>query len=430
MEQMPEGSAPDLNRRIALLAAILLSAFFTVAPLSPKALTLSAGLIALTGAVVGWRGLPLLPPATRMLWIAFGLYVASALLSLINNEEWHRAGARFEKYHPFLFAIPITGWLALSRPRLKTALLIGMLGAALTLTATALYEQLALGVERVGYLTGHEPNIFGHLASLVALLLFGYGLFGHCDRRLRVALLLGGVGAVYSIMATGTRGALLAFAGGFIVMGAAWFLRNGICRKRLLQLTALLLAGIGIVALTFALSDFWRAHWERLLSEPAQFMAGDTRYTSIGARMTLWMSGWKTAMANFWIGTGIGDNQLDYNRLMAAGELPPFPDNSHFHLHNIFIDAFASTGIIGLAAMVSAVFIVPAIHFSRQLRSGASDSEQDPAAAIGLGILTNGFLFGMTYSWLYIRGLHFFLLLLLALIVLSASGRRIRSVEK
>lgn len=398
---------------------LLLIAYFALAPTSPRAITGIAGLIAVLGAIVGWHGLNRLPPSARGLFAAFVLYVAVALISLLNNENWHLAGVRFEKYHPFLFAIPVMGGLALMRDTLERILLTGMMASGATITTIAAYEKLVLHAERVGYFSGLGPNIFGHVASLVALTLCGYLLLAHLPRTLRALVALLTLGTLFSLLTTGTRGAVVAFLFGFAALTITWLLRDGISRKRLLILTGSSIALAGLLTATFLLSDFWRAHWERLIEEPARFFAGDTTYTSTAAHLTLWISGLKTGLANFWIGTGIGDNQLDYDRLMAAGELPAIPDNSNFHLHNIFIDAFASTGIIGLCSMLLAVFIMPMRQFINGLRSIQATRQQQMAAIIGIAILANGFIFGMTYSWLYIRGLHFYLLLLLSLLVLA-----------
>jgi len=410
---------PQTTERPLLITAStgLLLIFFALAPVQASLLTGLAGVVALMALATGWRGLAMLPAESRLLWAAFALYVAAALLSLLNNENWTMAGRRFEKYHPFLLAIPIMGWLALLRDRLAWILRIGMAGAAITIFAVAVYEQHWLGAERTGYLGGLQPNTFGHLGTLAALVLLGHGLTA--DWRQRALSVLLAVGALYGVVTTGSRGALLAFLASLPVLLLAWTLRNGFSRRGLVLFCGGLLAATLLLTATFWLSEFWHAHWLRLVEEPKRFLAGDTQYTSIAARATMLISGWKTGMAHFWLGTGLGDVQIDYDRLMAAGELPPVPDNSNFHLHNIFVDAFASTGVIGLATMLLAVFALPLRLFIHRLRHADATVAQQQAAATGIALLANGFVFGLTHSWLYIRGLHVFLLLLLALLVLA-----------
>ncbi len=382
-----------------------------------------AGLVAVLGAIFGWHGLKRLPASSRGLFAAFLFYVVIALVSLINNENWHAAGERFEKYHPFLFAIPLMGWLALMRDHLQRTLLIGMMSSGTVITMIALYEKFVLHAERVGYFSGLEPNIFGHVGSLIALTLCGYLLLAELPRPLRLLIGVLIIGTLFSVLATGTRGAVAAFLAGFVALTSTWLLRDGLSRQRLMQLAGLLAVILGLLTVAFMASDFWQAHWARLVEEPGRFLAGDTTYSSTAARATMWISGWKTGMANFWIGTGIGDNQIDYDRLMAAGELPPIPGNSNFHLHNIFVDAFASTGITGLLSLLLAVFLMPLRYLHASLADENATSEEKIAAITGIAILANGFVFGLTFSWAYIRGLHFFLLLLLSLLVLSRPVR-------
>ena len=417
------GTTSTRERSFIVASSLLIISYFTLAPLVPRSITGLAGIIALFAAVVGWHGLRRLPPASRALFAAFVFYVIMALVSLLHNENWHAAGERFEKYHPFLFAIPLLGWLALLRDRLPTLLLLGMSGAAVTITAVALYEKLVLHAERAGYLTGLEPNVFGHVSSMVALVLLGHALFSRQRYALRALLLALALGALFGLIATGTRGAVAAFLVGFVTLISIGLLRNGVSRNTMLTLGAVTGILLLLLSVAFIYSDFWRAHWQRLVEEPGRFLAGDMTYSSTAARATMWISGWKTGLANFWIGTGIGDNQVDYDRLMAAGELPPIPGNSNFHLHNIFVDAFASTGIIGLLSQLLAIFIVPLRYFLGGLRGGNTSATESVAATIGISLLANGFVFGLSFSWLYVRDLHFFLLLLLLLLVLAHRPR-------
>jgi O-antigen ligase len=413
----------DDSRYGALLvfSGFLLVLYFALSPVVPGVITGVAGFIAIFSAVVGWRGLRLLPPQSRLLFLAFVFYVVVALLSLFNNENWQAAGWRFEKYHPFLFAIPIMGWLALQRERLQHWLLAAMMASALAIVGITLYQQFWLYAERVGYGTGINPNIFGHVGSLVALTLLGFALFGRFAMLLRLGLLLLAMGALYGVFSTGSRGAVLAFFAGMLALVFANLLRGGVTRRQLLIILAVCLSGLLFFAMVVHFSGFWQAHWQRLLEEPGRFLNGDTTYTSVSARAVLWISGWKTGLEHPFLGTGIGDTQLDFDRLMAAGALPQVPDTSEAILHNIFFDSFASTGLIGLSSMLLAIFVMPMRYFLQSLGASRAQGTQVAAAMAGMALLTDNFVFGLTNSWLYLRGLPFVLILLLALLVLAGS---------
>lgn len=412
------------ERVVPVSCGVLLVIYFALAPWVPRAITLVAGFIAILAAVVGWRGLKLLPADAHKLFLAFILYVFLALISLFHNENWSAAGFRFEKYHPFLFAIPIMGWMALSGKQLGGYVAAAVVAAGVAFTSVAFYEHLVLHVERVGESSGLNPNTFGHISSLIALALAGFGLYSDYRRVYRLLFLVLAFTTIYATLSSGTRGAAAALLAGAMAMAGTYLIYHDITRKTALLLVGIFTGVVLLMVLVFYFSDFWRAHWMRLIDEPARFLAGDTTYTSTAARATMWISGWKTGMANFWIGTGIGDNQIDYDRLMAAGELPHIAGNSNFHLHNIYIDAFASTGIIGLLTMLFAVFVMPLKYFLKTLKDKQVTGLSRVAAIIGISILADCFVFGMSYSWLYIRGLHFFLLLLLPLLVLAGGYQR------
>lgn len=411
-------------RKSAVLGITLLILHFALAPLSARAITTTGGLLALTALFVGWGGIRLLPRKIYFLFAGFLLYVGTALLSLINNENWQQAGYLFEKYHPFLFAIPILGWFALFREQLERALVIGLSGASVALTAIAAYEKAVLQVERAGYLTGLDPIVFGHIASIAALVLMGYGILSSYPRWLRVMMFVLALGALYAVTASGTRMAVLAFISGVVALFFLWIFRVRASRRQLVVAIAVVSGVALLLGLVFLQSEFWRNHWLRMIEEPVRVLSGETAYSSTGARFSMWLGGWKIGLENFWLGTGLGDVRSDLAGLMASGEVPAIGPPTG-RLHNIFIDAFSHTGVIGVIAMLLAIFIFPFYYFSKNLEVVGQEVQRRTASIIGVALLTNVAVFGLANSWHYLRSLHFFLPLLLALIVIStASDKR------
>ena len=100
---------------------------------------------------------------------------------------------------------------------------------------------------------------------------------------------------------------------------------------------------------------------------------------------------------------------------MASGALPAIPGASYAIFHNTYADVAATTGLFGLIAMLLGVFLLPLRAFVRQLRSGVALANSWFALA-GVGVIANNFVFGLSNSWLHLRGLPFVLLLMLVLL--------------
>ncbi len=405
-----------------ILTAVLLILFFATAAIVPGAITWGSALLAILALILGWRGLRDLERDEWLVLAGFAAYVAGGLLSLFNNSDWDTAAWRFEKYHPFLLAFPILGLLRTLRPVMTPLLLTGLLLASVGMVALALWQQIFLHYPRVGLGTGLNPNIFGYLAGLVALVLLMAGLALKQHWSARAGWILGAAVALYAAFATGSRGVLLAFLGAVVATAVLWLLHN---RRKPVEM----LYSLGVVLLLLAAvlwgmshSEFWQAHWQRLLDEPQRFLDGDYQYTSVAARATMLLAAWQIWLSNPWLGTGLGDAQNDFDVLMAAGELPQVAGASNHIFHNIFADALATTGLIGTLLMLVAQFALPAWFFWLKLRSAERGSAASFAALAGLAVVLSNFLFGLTNSWLYLRSLPFVLIVMLMLMVIASPG--------
>ncbi len=437
---------------------IVILAFFTLAPIKREAINQIAAVLAILGLSFGWRGLKLLSNDQKVLLAGFVVYVLLSGFSLINNEDFSTAAWRFERYHPFLLAVPLAGLLIPLRASLPTLLLVSASLAAVSMGGFAMYQSVWLGMERTGYGTGLNPNIVGHLASLDALVLLVAALYGGYGRWMRVVLLLMSLLAIYALFGTGSRGNMGAFVlalGSVIVMHSLHAPLKPKQRARALLVTLGIVVGLVIF---MALSKYWVAHWERLVNETERFFAGDYQYSSITGRAVMWMGAGEIWLQHPWIGTGLGDGQADFNLLLNTHQLPPVSRASAHIFHNIFADALATTGLVGTLGMLLGVFILPFRYFRqhwRLARLNTSDVPLENAPAIdspsplakdstrrsvalanttgpglqatastqsllslmGIAVLIDNFIFGLSNSWLYLRGLPFVLMLLLLLIL-------------
>ncbi len=405
------------------VVSLFVVAYLVSAPVVPSAITTGMAVYLLLGLALGWAGLRRLDRSGRLLLLGFGLYVASALVSLVNNADWSGAGARFERYLPFLFAPLLLGLLLRNPRRLLVALLTGLSLSSLVMAGFAAYQQLFLGLERVGEGTGLNPNAFGHIAFTNAVLLAALALFAGYGARVKALASLALLCAVYAGIASGSRTALAGFVAGFVTL-----LLVALERRGTLSVKRILLVGAAALLCLLALSriPLWQTQMSNLVSHTAGYLQGDTGYNAVSQRLVLWESAWKTWRENPVIGTGLGDSEGDFEALQRSGELPAGRFHSMHVLHNIFLDVLATTGLLGLAAMVAGIFLIPSTLFRRWARQG-EDPTGFALGLAGIGLLVLNLVHGLGHSWLFVRSLYyafFLLLILVALLQDTRSGDR------
>lgn len=116
------------------------------------------------------------------------------------------------------------------------------------------------------------------------------------------------------------------------------------------------------------------------------------------------------------IGTGLGDGQDDVNKLIADGKVHMGrPRGCYAIFHNAFADTFATTGTLGFILMLLGVYAIPCVYFYKSVMISRQSLEHSFEIA-GFALLGLNFVFGMTNSWLYLRGLPLILALLCALV--------------
>ena len=144
-----------------------------------------------------------------------------------------------------------------------------------------------------------------------------------------VAVFLGSIAVVFS----GTRGAML----GLIVGGALllFSMRRGV-RLSLVS-----------VVVAMALLFYFSPAGQNLRSR-AKWSIEDPRG---GARPELWRDSTRMAVQRWWVGTGLETFSGNFPRFQSRELARAYPDFYHESPHNIFLDAFAAQGALGLAAL-------------------------------------------------------------------------------
>ncbi len=397
------------------LFAALLVAFLALGPTVPGAVTQIPAALALAGAI----GLLLFPrpSGTGLSVVALGmlLFVLGAVLSLPGNDNWDFAQWRFEKYFLAVPCLAILFFAVRASVPSERALVWGLLPATLTMAGVAAW-QLAGAPEgtRAGLGEDFNPNRFGAVAYSYALLALVALRTLPQGPAARLALTGAALAGIAAGLASGSRGALL---GLIAAVPLLWIGGRPAGRLRLLGTLAALALGcaLGIAALV-QLSPLWAAQFSRIPVEIALWWSPSPHgaATSIGIRLELWRGAFEVWQASPLFGTGIGDLQDDIALLIDSGALRL--EKSFARLHGMYFDALGGTGAVGLAMLVTGLFVLPWRYATAAAQKAASDPwARFCSLAVKAWILYYA-VCGLTSSWAFNRGgLPFFVPLMVLL---------------
>jgi len=405
------------NNLTALLGIILFPLFLSLAPSVYGAVNVLAALLLLVGLMGGWQHLKALSGSVRYVWLAFGLYVIGALLSLINNDNWDLAAWRFERYYPFLLVIPLFGIFYQAHRYILYTLLAGVVVGSIGMAAACFNELYILNEARAGDSTGINENTLAHLAYVYAAISLAAIITLRLARRWKALLLCGMMAAVFAGIATGSRGALLAFFVMLFVLVILKINTKSISRK--IKLSVLFGSGFLILLIITYINynAFWSGHLEKVGVQVGAFFSGDYTRSSIGVRLLMWMAAWKIFLAHPLIGTGIGDQRDDLVALQLVGDIPNMGPAAYSTFHNFYFDALAMTGLFGFCAMLLALFIVPGwLFWQAWLVTRHHEVQENFYPLAGILILVVSAFYGLTASWLYLRGLPIILIIMVVLL--------------
>lgn len=348
----PLATMPRYVRWAVWAVVVLLFALPCVIGRNVTFLIMLAGLVAtLTPTVLMARRLASRNPVDLTL---VGVFVALAVALTITAEDG-RDLSYILNFSPLLLAIPVRWQLErLARP--DGAALIGWLSLAGTIGAAGLaVVQIGIfGQSRVGQ---PHMNIF-HYADTTMLLGFLtlVGWFAPGTHR-RWPFLLGPLIGIAAVLASGTRGAILAAP--VLVLVAFGFALATARRKQ-----PIVLAGIAGVALLAALAlaapylGFGRTI--EAFSASLRALTGGEVDGNVTERLQMLIGGWGAFLASPFLGHGWGD---------MVPAIYPFVDPAYEprmhgfrHLHNGLVSFAAGAGTVGaLSFLVLSVLPVVAV---------------------------------------------------------------------
>lgn len=333
---------PRYVRWALWLIVVMLFALPCVIGRNVTYLVLLAGLVAIiTPSVLMARREVSRNPVDLML---VGVFVALAVALAITAEE-ARDLSYILNFAPLLLAVPLR-WQLERVARMDGAVLIGWLSLAGTIGAAGLaVVQIGIfGQSRVGQ---PHMNIFYYADTTMLLgFLTLVGWFAPGTHR-RWPFLLGPVIGIAAVLASGTRGAILAAP--VLVLVAFVFALVTARRKQPIVLAGI--AGVvllGLLALAAPYLGFGRTL--EAFSASTRVLSGGEVDSNVTERLQMLLGGWRAFLASPLVGYGWGDMVPAIYQYVDPAYEPKM--HGFKHLHNGLISFAAGAGMVGVISFV------------------------------------------------------------------------------
>lgn len=349
-------------------------------------------------------------------WTAFALasvFSSHPLLSL-NGGSWRRFGLISET-GLLLFALFAAGWMAARPDRvrilLRAATWSGLLSACYGIAQYFGWDpwlpERAYQAGEGGFTIVRPPSTLGHAdyfgAWMVVVLFFAIALHRMEERQFYryVALATAALSTV-AIVLSGTRAAILGAAiGGLVLLFA---------RGRKFRLRGVA-AGLACIA---ALVLFFFSPAGEKLRARLHWSIEDARG---GARLLLWRDSLAMSAQRPLTGFGPETFTTEFPRFESVELASAYPDFYHESPHNMFLDALASQGLPGFAALAGLCLL--GVWAVIRLWRSANPIAAPLAAAFAALLVSQQFM-----AFIFTTALYFHLLVMMLVIAAWAPAER------
>jgi len=336
--------------------------------------------------VTFWRNRVELDFSEKMWVFSLLAFVGFSLLSFINVDDIRKSISRMERVGYFLFTFPMF-LLFRKHVTIFNAVFVGFFISGFVL----FYEAYKTGRPEGAYNT----ILFGDYAASVAVILFSVALFSSYKYTARLLVLVAGALASYAALASGTRGAWLALPIPFVLFLLSLFIpRQGYIKNKLFGLVLVALIGVGA---SIFIEERHISRWNSAVSEFAQAKNQSIGTGSVGERLSMVKDSFEIWLEHPLIGTGIGDLLHDNQKRIAADK--SYAHNAWGEGHNLYMEFLATTGGLGLLALLFSLFLLPIYFFIRAIDESA-DNHRRLASIVGICFVLAFMIFGLSQNWL------------------------------
>ncbi len=341
---------------------------------TPKVLFLRSVAVLLAGLLL--LAAPRLAVRPTPITVILAAFLLSATLSTLTSIDAHRSVwdthermlGLFTLWHYGVLYLAATtlvrdraSWLLLLRLFLAVAALIIIVGVAQRIFPQFLYHQ---GGARVSSTLGHPIYLGGLAATTVFVGCLRWGLGGRGNGiEGTLAILLGVVGVTIS----GSRGSILALAGGVCVLGAAYFI---VLPRQ--SRTRWLLGALVLLVLAAGTAVFALRHSPGFETLPGlgRFAGVTVGSSSVRTRILAWDIALEAFRERPLLGWGPANYYYAFNRhyrpeILEFGWGETWFDSAH----NAPLDVLVQQGLLGAATYV-ALLVMPPILLWRAYRRG------------------------------------------------------------
>lgn len=322
----------------------------------------------------------------KVMFAAFIFYVISGFLSYINVEDTREYIKQMDRYIRFMFVPAIVIAAIHSRLDFEKYFYTGLL-----LSGPAyFYVAITSAIERPDWPVGgaYHHITFGDAAALNTLLMMLMLVLVPWSFRWKALILISMSCSLYASFLSQARGAWIAIPVGMLIVMFALIKHAKFKLSHVVIILAVLVTGVFFTPAGNILEERYR----QAVDEVRLFVDSGDVTTSNGGRLALWdlsIQVWKSSPL---LGTGPGDFDND---LKVYQENNIYKDmDVHSSVHNIYLQALVSTGLIGFIVLLFALVLLPLWYFGTCIRNGISFGYYGFMAVSAYAV------FGLTESWI------------------------------
>lgn len=337
-------------------------------------------------AIKGWgRTYSSLSKQEKYFLIALFLYTCSAALSFYNVDDVDQYYKLFERYLRFSLIIPVYLFFIKKNISLLNYLYAGAVLSGPFVFAIALQSYLSsTDIPAKGY---YHHIIFGQLAMLNVGIMLSLLLTKKVSHKIRFIILFSMICGMTATVMSQARGVWLVFP----VYALIAIYHASIDKRISKKSVAIFLAVLLLLPVFTPIGDVIKQRTEEAISEIARFYTEGQYVSSIGTRLAMWEVAIDVWKRHPLLGTGPGDFDDEIVALQSEGKYSGM--DIHNSTHNIYIQALVDLGVVGLAALLFAIFIAPL-----RLFFGGNEINRE-GRLIGFVVVISYAVFGLSESW-------------------------------